>query len=169
MNQFPECGRIVNTHGCRGEVKIESYCDSPQVLCALHRIFLTPDGKNGRHLLHPRVHKGFVIAGLSQVTDMNEAEGLKGQLLYVDREELPIPPGAFLLCDLIGLPMIDAVTGRIYGKVTDVEKGVASDLYTVRTEKGQDVLFPAVPAFQKEIRPDVGIFVTPVEGLFDDI
>ena len=167
--EFPECGRIVNTHGCRGGVRIESYCDTPEVLTRLPRVYIkTGEGYVPYTLLSPRVHGGAVITGLSSVTTMNDAELLKGTVLYARREDIPMKTGAVLLCDVVGLSVIDADTGKVYGVVTDVERGVASDLYTVKSEKGE-VLFPAVPAFIKEIDTERGVFVRPVSGLIDEL
>ena len=167
--EFPECGRIVNTHGCRGEVKIESYCDTPESFLRLPLVFFK---KGGEYIpLHPvqsRIHKGAVLVGFREIADMTAAEKMKGATLYARREDI-LPEGSqgLLLLELIGLPVVDAESGRCYGKVTDVERGVASDLYTVKTEKGE-VLFPAVKEFLKEIREDM-ILVSPVEGLFDEV
>lgn len=166
---YPECGRIVNTHGCRGELKIESYCDTPEVLCSLPAVYLYENGTYcKRKLTNKRIHKGYVLAFLENVTDMNQAASLKNTILYAARDDIPLRPGAALLCDLCGLPVIDADTGRVYGTVTDTERGIASDLYTVKTENGE-VLFPAVPQFIVSIDPERGIFIRPAEGLFDDV
>lgn len=167
--EFPECGRIVNTHGCRGGVKIESYCDTPEVLAKLPRVYMkTAEGYTPYTLLSPRVHGGAVITNLSTVTTMNDAERLKGCVLYAKREDIPMKSGSVLLCDVVGLSVIDADTDRVYGVVTNAERGVASDLYTVKSKKGE-VLFPAVPAFIKEIDTERGVFVRPVSGLFDEL
>ena len=165
--EFPECGRIVNTHGCRGEVKIESYCDSPDTFLSLPLVYLkSGDEYTPLHPVQCRIHKGAVIVKFREIADMNVAERMKGTTLYARREDV-VPSGSTLLLELIGLPVIDAKSGRCYGEVTDVERGVASDLYTVKTESGE-VLFPAVKEFLKEIREDA-ILVSPVEGLFDEV
>ncbi len=167
MIEYPLCGRIVNTHGCRGGVKIEAYCDSPEVLAGLPRIFLLKNGVyTPRRLLSARVHKGAVIAEIEGISDMTTAEGYKNTDIFADRSDLPLKEGSFLLCDLIGLPLVDAANGTVYGTVTEIESGDRYDLYTVKTEKG-DVLFPAVREFIREIRPPEGIYVTPIEGLFE--
>lgn len=164
---YPECGKVVNTHGCRGEVKIESYCDSEDVLASLKTVYTKKNGAYIPHrVLFARVHKGAVIARIEGVSDMYAAEKMKNTVLYAARQDV-VSDGGFLLVDLIGLPLVDAESGRAYGTVTEVTRGVASDLYTVKTKKG-DVLFPAVSEFVKEIRDDA-ILVTPVSGLFDEI
>ena len=164
---FPECGRIVNTHGCRGEVKIESYCDTPDSFLSLPLVYLKRGGAyQPLTPVEKRVHKGAVLVRFREIADMNAAEKMKGALLYARREDV-LPSGGMLLLELIGLPVIDEKSGRCYGTVTDVERGVASDLYTVKTASG-DVIFPAVKEFLKEIRED-RILVSPVEGLFDEV
>ena len=165
--EFPECGRIVNTHGCRGEVKIESYCDTPEAFVSLPLVYLRRgDEYTPLHPTTRRVHKGAVIAGYREIPDMTAAEKMKGCLLYARRCDVLLS-GGVLLAELVGLPVIDALSGRCYGTVTEVERGVASDIYTVRTASGE-VLFPAVKEFLKEIREDA-ILVSPVEGLFDEV
>ena len=169
MTQYPLCGRITNTHGCRGAVKIESFCDTPEVLASLPRLFLYQNGSYSPvRILEAKLHKGFVVALLEGVSDMNAAAALKATEVFADRNDLPVKEGRFLLCDLIGLPVIDAESGKLYGRVTHAESGAAYDMYTVLTENGER-LFPAVKSFIREIRPPEGIFVTPIEGLFDEI
>ena len=69
-NQLLECGKIVNTHGIRGEVKIQPWADSPEVLCALPALYI--DGAPVA-LRSARVHKGNVIALLEGVSDVDQA------------------------------------------------------------------------------------------------
>jgi 16S rRNA processing protein RimM len=44
-SQFLECGKIVNTHGVRGGLKLESWCDTPQDLASLKKVFLENGGE----------------------------------------------------------------------------------------------------------------------------
>jgi 16S rRNA processing protein RimM len=164
------CGTIVNTHGVRGAVKIESHCDSPKVLAELPRLFLqTKEGiYEERKVVKASVGGGRVLAYLEGVETLDDAIPLKGKTVYAKREELPLPKGAHFIADLIGLPMIDADTGRVYGEVTAVENMPSSDMYTVLLPSGAEVLFPAVKEFLKEIRLDEGIFISPIEGMFED-
>ena len=46
-------------------------------------------------------------------------------------------------------------------------QGAAGDLYEINTEAGT-VLIPAVKEFIKEINLEKGIFISPIEGMFDD-
>ncbi len=165
---YPECGRIVTTHSCRGAVKIESFCDTPEILASLPTVyFKEKDSYLPMRLLSARVHSGAVIATIEGILTMEEAEKMRGTVLYARREDLPIKKGALLLAEVTGLPVIDAESSKMYGTVIRAERGAASDLYTVRTETG-DRLLPAVPAFIREADPERGIFITPIPGLLED-
>ena len=70
IQDYIDAGRIVNTHGVRGEVKIEVWLDSPEMLAACRRVFI---GDAERRILASRVHQGFLIAALEGIGDMNAA------------------------------------------------------------------------------------------------
>lgn len=160
----------MNTHGVRGAVKIESHCDSPKVLAELPRLFLqTKEGiYEERKVVKASVGGGRVLAYLEGVETLDDAIPMKGKTVYAKREELPLPKGAHFIADLIGLPMIDADTGRVYGEVTAVENMPSSDMYTVREKNGNTVLFPAVKEFLVRVDAETGIYVRPIPGFFTD-
>lgn len=162
------CGTIINTHGVRGAVKIESHCDSPKVLAGLPRLFLqTKEGiYEERKVIKSSVGGGRVLAFLSGVETLDDAILLKGRTVYALREELPLPKGSHFIADLIGLPMVDADTGRVYGTVTAVDAMPSSDMYTVREPDGGTVLFPAVKEFLVRVDVEEGVFVRPIPGFF---
>lgn len=166
---YLECGVIVAPHGVRGAVKIESWCDSPRDLASLPRVFfLEPDGSyTERKLLNPSVYKGQVMTTLAGCCSMDEAILFKGKTVYAARADLPVKEGRILLADLIGLPVIDIDSGRVYGTLREITPSPASDLYTVDTGHG-DVFLPAVPEFIKERDAERGILVRVIPGFFDD-
>ena len=55
--------------------------------------------------------------------------------------------------------------GKVYGKLSDVQSGSASELYEVETEKGK-ILIPAIPVFVKKIDLEKGIGIEAIEGMF---
>lgn len=79
--QYIEAGKIVNTHGVRGEVKIQVWLDSPEFMRRFKIIYI--DSKPVR-LLSSREHKGFLIAMLDGVEDINAAMSLKNKTVYID-------------------------------------------------------------------------------------
>ena len=166
--QFLECGAVINTHGVRGDVKIESYCDSPEVLASLERVFVLEGGKYREiEVLHASVFKQFVLAGLEGIDDMDKAAAMKGTVLYAAREDFELEEGNFFIADLIGLPVIDNLNGTKYGIVADVVNRGASDIYVVKTPGGERMM-PAVEEFVKQIDLEEGIFVETIPGLLSD-
>lgn len=169
MLTYIECGRITNTHGCRGQVKVEPWCDSPAVFTGFDRVyFRTKDLYRPCKVVSSRIAGKFIILALEGVEDMDTAIVLKGETLYVHRDQIPVPEGAVLLCDMIGMPVTDAGTGVQYGTLARVEEGMAGTLYYISTPKGE-VILPAVPAFIKEVSREKGVLVTPIPGFFDEI
>ena len=169
--EFLECGRVCSPHGVRGVLKVESWCDTPKVLASRKRVFLA-DGSGAYKemtVLGGSVSdERFVLLTLSGIDSREAAQGYKNAVLYLKREDVPVPRGSILIADMIGLPVIDIDTGRVYGRLSDVSDGVRSKLYTVKTEAG-DVLLPAVPEFIKEIDGDRGVFIKPIPGFFEEV
>ena len=158
--QYIEAGRIVNTHGIAGEVKIEVWLDSPQFLKSFKRCFID---RREVKLLSARVHKGFLIVKLEGVEDVNAAMALKGRTVFIDRADARLPKGAFFLQDIIGASVVDE-SGREIGKLADVMETPASNVYVVKGER--EHLIPAVPEFILSTDAENGIItVHLIEGM----
>ncbi len=165
--QYLECGKIVNTHGIKGAVKLESWCDYPETLSDLEYIYFKINGEfEEKRILSASVFKRHVIAYIEGINDIDAASALKETVIYADRDDIPLEEGDYFITDLIGLPVIDADSGVEYGEVSEVFNTGASDIYTVKTADGERMI-PAVPEFIIEIDLERGIFVRPIEGMFD--
>ena len=160
------CGNIVNTHGYKGAVKLIPLCDDADVIYGLGYL-ITSDGVE-RDIENISMFKNMLIISLEGINSMEEAEKLKATYVYARREDIPLDENSYFIADLISLPVYDVDTGKLYGKICDVDNFGASDIYTVKTEKGK-VMIPAVEEFVKEIDLEKGVFVRPIEGMFDEI
>ena len=158
---FIEAGRIVNTHGVRGEVKIEVWLDSPQFFKSFKHLTLA--GGEEKSVLSARVHKGFVIAQLEGVEDVNAAMALKNRTVLVRRADARLPKGRFFLQDILGARVVDE-DGRELGVLQDVLETPAAAVYVVQGER--EHLIPAVPEFIKKTDADAGLItVHLIEGM----
>ena len=158
--QYIEAGRITNTHGVAGEVKIEVWLDSPQFMTRFPRIYI--DGKP-LALRSARVHKQFLLCSLEGVEDVNAAMTLKGKTVYIDRGDAKLPAGAYFLQDLIGAQVVDE-QGKEIGVLTEVMERPASNIYVVKGET--EHLIPAVPEFIMSTDIEAGrITVRLIEGM----
>ncbi len=166
-NSYIECGKIINTHGCHGGVKLESWCNTPEVLASLKSLYLLSGGNyTGHRVLRASVFRQFVVAELEGIADMDAALALKNTIVYARRSDIPLDEGEYFIADLIGLPVRDASTGKLYGTLKETINRGASDIYVVDTPDG-DRMIPAVPEFIRSIDPDTEILVSPIEGMLD--
>lgn len=168
-NPYLECGKIINTHGCAGGVKVESYCNTPEDCRALRRVYLRERDGSLREMrvLRAAGLGGFVLFWLEGITDTDAAAALKERILYAAREDFALAPGEYFLADVIGMTVRDADSGCVYGEIVRTLDSTANHLYVVRTPQGEERLLPAVSAFVKSISYETDeVLVTPVEGLF---
>ena len=165
--QFLECGKIINTHGVRGGIKLESWCDTPEDLASLKKVYLKAGNDYVCHKVkRSSVFKQFVLFELDGISDIDTANSLRGKVVYADRDDISIDDDSFFIADIIGLPVIDIESGEKLGTLSDVINLGASDLYEIKTQNGKK-LIPAVPEFIKEVDTERGIFVSLIEGLLD--
>ena len=162
---YPECGKIVNTHGCHGGVKIESWCDSPEVLAGLPAVYFKKDGDYQRVALKKTaITRNMVYASLEGVDSMEAADLLRGVVVYANREDLKLPEGTMLIAEMIGLPVFDVRNGEKLGVLKDVIHPAHTDIYVITTPNGE-AMVPVVEEFVKRADEE-GIFLSPIEGMF---
>ncbi len=167
MEQYLEIGKVVSTHGLRGELRVDPWCDSPQFLCQFKTLYL----KKGETKLSvsSRPHKTIAIVKAKGIDTIEEAEKLRGRVLYINRSDARLAPGEYFIQDLMGLDVIDIDTSKSYGKITDVLKTGANDVYQVTDEKKKEYLIPVIDDVVKEIDINGGkVLIKPLKGIFDD-
>ena len=131
-------GRIVNTHGVRGEIRVLPLDADPAFLTRFRTFYM--DGVPVT-VEAARVHKGCALIRLAGVNDMDAANALKGRELSIDRADAPDVP--FFDAELLGMEVFDAATGECIGILEKAETYPASKVYTVRGT--HTYLIPAVP------------------------
>lgn len=168
MQKYLEAGKIVNTHGVRGDIRIESYCDSPEALSALKTLYLkTTLGYEKVVCTKSQVYKGMVLAHIKGVDDYDGAVALKNKIVYADRADLVCEEGKYFVADLIGLPVIDNDSGECYGEVSDVVNYGAGDLYEVTMKDGKKCLVPAIDQFIARVDIEKAVYIIPIGGLLE--
>ena len=149
--EYVEIGQIVNTHGVRGEMKLNPWDIAPELLCDVKTLYI--DG-NAYTPLSTRVHKGCLLLTLPGVTDLNAALAFKGKVVSIRRSAISLPEGIYFPAELMGLEALDAETGAVLGTLERVMPYPAHDVYQIRGNK--EFLVPAVPAFIAGIDLDAG-------------
>ena len=153
-------GEIVKPQGVRGEVKVRPITCDPWRFEDLEEAFfkkgdkyvpvqldvtrITPDGES-------------VFLIVNGMTDRNEAEKLRGEFLYVDREHsIELTEDENLIVDLIGLQGRDD-EGNAIGKLTDVLQPGGNDVYVFTGGPRGEILVPALRSVVKEVDVDGGV------------
>jgi len=167
MEKYLEAGFVVNTHGVRGDIKVKSYCDSVSVFTGLKRFFLkTPDGyREISCVKNQPFGDEMALVRLEGCSTFEDAVIYKNKPLYADRDDIPLEEGDYFISDLIGLPVVDADSGEIYGRLTDIFNQGAQDLYELEKKDGTKGYVPAVPDFIIRIDPEQAIYIKTIDGL----
>lgn len=166
--EYLEIGKIVNIHGLKGDVKVMPWCDEPELLCEFDRLFIGRDKKE-IGILEARVFKNTVIMRFEDCNSPEDAEKLRNKVLYIHRDDLELEEGVYFIQDLIGLNVVDADSGRVYGTLKDVAQTGANDVYEVFDEENKKTYWiPAIPDVVTETDVDGGVMkIRPLEGLLD--
>lgn len=163
-----ETGRIINTHGLSGEVKVEPWADSPAVVAGLDKIYVKTGDEYGEYPVKSgRVREKFAYLKLTGVDSIDDAELLRNRVIYCEKSAIPLNGSGHLIADLIGLAVYDSDDGRKYGTVSDYSDAGGHGLFVILTDDGRKLLLPDVPEFVVRIEDGEGIFVHTIEGLFE--
>lgn len=169
MKQYLSCAKAVNTHGVGGFIKLESWCDTPKVLAGLKTLYLENKGEYVPYKVEKAsVFKNMVLCKLEGCNSFEDAITFKNKEFYCLRDDLNIAPDKVFIDDILGLNVINADSGKVYGVLENVINNPANDIYEIRTESGMAYM-PAVKEFIASVDVEKGIFVRPIEGMFDEI
>ncbi|WP_258347755.1 ribosome maturation factor RimM [Saccharopolyspora gregorii] len=167
-------GRVVKTHGVRGEVVVDVRTDSPELRFAPGAVLgVQRRGKPGPDTLTvtaARPHAGRLLVRFESVDAMDEAERLRGFTLTVRTDELAPTddPDEFHDHQLEGLRVV-LPTGDEVGVVREVLHTPGGELLSVRTADDVERLVPFVAAIVPEVDLAAGrVLVDPPEGLLGD-
>ncbi len=160
MKQYMETGKIVNTHGIRGELKVEAWSDCPEFLLELERVYID---KVEYTVENSRVHQNFVLMKLSGIDSIDDAMRYKNKVIFFDRDDIELEDDAYYIQDLLGFSVYDIRQNKIIGKLTNVEEYPASTMYIVKKD-GVTHMIPQV--FLKEIDIEKStVTIETIEGL----
>lgn len=167
LKQYLEIGKIVGTHGVRGELRVECWCDSPQFLSSFKKLYFNEG--NDKIDVISRPHKNIALVKIKGVDTVEQADLLRGRVLYVNRKDIKLPKGTNFIQDIIGLEVVDVDTNEVYGKVTEVIKTGANDVYEVKDENSKAYYIPVIKDVVIETNPKKGVvIIKPMRGIFDD-
>ncbi len=168
QEKYLECGKIINTHGVRGGLKIESWCDDVETLCQIKTLYYKKKEEYiTLEVTKASIHKGCALMYFWGIDSMEAAALLKNRVVYADRRDIPIDETRVFVADIIGLPVFHEKSGDKLGVLADIVEAPAADLFAVKREDGSEVLVPMVDEFIGHI-DEGGVYLCPIPGMFDD-
>jgi 16S rRNA processing protein RimM len=109
-----------------------------------------------------------VILKVKGIDTVEAAEGLRDKIIYLNRDDLNLNEGQYLIADLLGCKVFHSETKEQLGVLTDVSKTGANDVWHVEKE-GKEYLVPAIPPVIDSVDVEQEeIVITPLKGIFED-
>ncbi len=170
MEKYFNVGKIVNTHGIRGEVRVISRTDFPEERYQIGNTLLLfmPGSKEPEELIvkSHRTHKNFNLLTFEGYDNVNQVERMRGGILKVpETQRGTLEEGEFYFQDIIGCTMF-TTEGEELGKVIEILTPGANDVWVVKGSEGKELLIPYIEDIVKKVDvKEKVIEIEPMEGL----
>ena len=170
IKEYLEIGEIVGTHGVRGELRLNPWCDSPDFVSKFKTLYYDGNGSCAAKIKSSRSHGNIVLLMIEGIDSVEKAQKMRGKVLYMKRSDAKLPKGSYFIAELIGCTVYDAdEPEKVYGTLSDISPTGANDVWHIKSENGREYLIPAIPDVC--IETDVAnnrIVIRPLKGIFDD-
>ncbi|KAA6453602.1 ribosome maturation factor RimM [Bacillus swezeyi] len=173
LKRWFNVGKIVNTHGVKGEVRVISKTDFPEERYKPgNTLYLFMEGNEEpvqATVSTYRLHKQFHLLQFEEVPTLTEAEKLKNALIKVPEDQLSqLAEDEYYFHEIIGCDVFTE-NGDLIGKVKEILTPGANDVWVVARPGKKDALIPYIDAVVKDISiEDKTIKIHIMEGLLDE-
>lgn len=152
MIEVFDIGKVANTHGVKGEVKVLPLTDDPNRYSDLKWVYIEKENKLQKfNIQSVKYVKGMVVVKFEGIDDMTAAEALKNTIIKINRADaIKLPKDSFFICDIIGIKVYDE-DEKYLGTLKDVLKTGSNDVYIVKDEDNKEILVPALKTVIREI------------------
>ncbi|WP_251549129.1 ribosome maturation factor RimM [Neobacillus muris] len=170
MEKWFNVGKIVNTHGVKGEVRVISKTDFPEQRYQKgNKLFLfLPKSQTPIELIvkSHRTHKNFDLLVFEGYENINEVEKFKEGILKVPESQLTdLEEDEFYFHEIIGC-RVETAAGEEIGKITEILTPGANDVWVVKDLHGKEILIPYIQEVVKKVNvQDKLVIIEPMEGL----
>lgn len=172
MTEYLNVGKIVNTHGIRGEVRVISQTDFPEERYRKGaELILFRENKEPLPLIVSghRKHKNFDLLTFEGYPNINDVEPFRNGILKVTKDDLvDLAENEFYYHEIIGLEVVEE-DGTVIGKVKEILSPGANDVWVVQRKGKKDALIPYIESVVHTIDLENGQVIVEIpEGLLDD-
>lgn len=165
---YIQIGKIINTHGIRGQVKVHPLTDDINRFSHLKIVYLGHNKIKAR-VEEVKYHKNMVILKFEEFNNINEILSYKEDFIYIDeKDKINLPDDHFFIFDIIDCLVFD-LKGEKIGVVTQVMQSASNDVYIVKDNvKDKEYMIPAVKEFVVNIDiHNKKIVIDPIEGMIE--
>lgn len=169
IKDFLEIGKITSTHGVRGEMRVQPWCDGPEFMKKFKVLYLDKKGEKPLNV-KVRPHGEMAIMKAEGIESIEQANMYRNKILYMKRSDVTLPDGFYFMQELFDCSVIDADDESIeYGILSDVSQTGANDVWHIKASDGEEYLIPAIPPVVIDVDVISGIIkIRPLKGIFDD-
>ena len=158
-------GKIVNTHGIKGEVKVYPYTDDIDNLSKVKEVFFDEKLNNKHKVKSCKIQKNMLIMKFEDINIVEDAEMLRDTNIYIVKEDISDIEDTYYIEDLIGMDVIDEKESRI-GTISYVFNTGANDVYEIKTLDNKDIYIPAIKDVVKKVDvKNKKMYIEMMEGL----
>lgn len=169
--EYIEIGRIIAAHGIKGFMKMEPWFDSAKIISNLRYIYFKENDIKKERIEKISNFKNYYLIKLQETNAVEKTFKYIRKIIYAKRKDLnlDIEHGEILIQDLIGMRICDIEKEKkIYGKIVDVLKTGANDVYIIKDENNKERLIPVIEEVIKKKDYEKGeIYIKVLKGLFD--
>lgn len=161
-----EIGKIINTHGLKGEVKVSAWTNLPNDFENFS--YVLTKGNKRLNIEGIKYQKNNLIVKFREIDSIDEAQGYKNSVLYLPKEEMgELPENVFYIADLLKCEVFSE-TGEKIGTLCDVFSTGSNDVYDIKRENAKNLLVPIIEGVVKYVDiSDKKIVIRIPEGLED--
>ena len=152
MQEYFEVGQIVNTFGIKGLLKVKPFTDENSRFEELKKVYIDRKGKlQEAQIENVSYHKEMILLKIKGIDDKTEADKYKGAYIKILREDAKkLPENTYFIADLLELEVYTD-KGEFLGKVFDIYKTNANDIYVIKDELGKQLLLPGIKEVIKQV------------------
>jgi len=146
MSRLFLIGKIVNTQGIKGEVRITPFTFDIKRFDLLDEVILKKEKFEDKIISIEKVryHKQFVIIKFKNIDDMNTAETLKNYEIFITEDKaIPLEENEYYHVDLYDMEVY-AEDNEFLGTIQKIIETGANDVYVIQKEGEKDLLIPAI-------------------------
>ncbi len=167
--QYYNVGKIVNTHGIRGEVRVIATTDFPKERFQNGAVLYLKQSAGEPLRLEvagARQHKGMWLIKFKDYDNINDVQNFRDhELMVTEDEQQPLEEGQYYYHQIIGLT-VKTLEGRELGTIKEILSPGANDVWVVERKGQSDLLLPVIDDVIKNVDLDKGeVDVELMEGL----